>query len=425
MMIYLLALLILLFLTLIVFVINYSYSHAVKKAQVEIFSSLNEAAIVLDAKGTILLFNERAEKLVNITTKDAIGKNIDTIVKLYTDETLIPYSVYGVSSDATKKQNFTFSLLLDNGNKTQVLMSVSKNLIGRANQTLITLLDTSQEKQLEEMKVDFVSMAAHELRTPLTAIRGYASLMQMHYAQQLDNSARELLTRLIVSTTTLTNLIDNLLSVSRIERNDLIIEGKPIDMGVIIKDIYTSYKQEAAIRKQQFILNLPPNLPLVMADPFRIGQVFINLIGNAITYTPEGGKVTITVSVKTDHLEFAIQDTGEGIPKDAMPRLFTKFFRVSGSLEQGSKGSGLGLYITKSIIELHHGKIWADSILGHGTTFTFTIPMATEEQKANDTHNLANNAFLTVKNGQSIIIRNSPMKVASENVQQSTNTTSV
>src|SRR5579872_7295057 len=379
-----------------IFVINISYTNAVKNAQVAIFSSLNEAAIVLDTKGNILLFNERAEKLIGITSQNAIGKQIDSILKLYTDQTLIPYSIYGLGNGNAKKQNFTFSLQLNNGNKTEILITVAKNLIGRSNQTLISLLDTSKEKQLEEMKVDFVSMAAHELRTPLTAIRGYASLLQMHYAVKLDASAKELLTRLLVSTTTLTNLIDNLLSVSRIERNNLTIEGKPIDLGIIIKDIFNSYKQEAQTRRQQFVLNLPDTLTMVMADPFRIGQVFINLISNAITYTPEGGKVTISISVKSEHLEIVIQDTGEGIPKEAMPRLFTKFFRVSGSLEQGSKGSGLGLYITKSIIEMHHGKIWAESIMGKVTTFTFTIPIASEEQKAKDKLNTSNNAFLTV-----------------------------
>jgi len=161
---------------------------------------------------------------------------------------------------------------------------------------------------------------------------------------------------------------------------------------------------------------------MVMADPFRIGQVFINLISNALTYTPEGGKVTVAVSVKNDFLEVMIQDNGEGIPQEAMSRLFTKFFRVSGSLEQGSKGSGLGLYISKSIIELHHGKIWADSVVGKGTTFTFTIPIATEEQKAKDKLHISNNAFLTVKNGQGIIIRNSPIQKASDT---NTNTTTI
>jgi two-component system phosphate regulon sensor histidine kinase PhoR len=408
-MIFPLLLLAIILICLTVFIINNSYIHAVKKAQAEIFSALNEAAMVLDAKENILLLNEQAEKLVNITAKDALGKHIDTILKLYTDQTLVPFSIYGISSDDTKKRNFTFSLQQDNGSKNEVLITLTKNLTSRSNQTLITLLDTSKEKQLEEMKVDFVSMAAHELRTPLTAIRGYASLLQMHYVSQLDASAKELLTRLIVSTTNLTNLIDNLLSVSRIERNDLVIEQRPMDLGIIINDIFNSFRQEAQTKRQQFTLHLPNNLPLVMADPFRIGQVFINLIGNAMIYTPEGGKITITVSVKSDHLEISIEDTGEGIPREAMSRLFTKFFRVSGSLEQGSKGTGLGLYITKSIIELHHGKIWADSVIGKGTTFTFTIPLATQEQTVKDKEHTSNNAFLTVKNGQGIIIRSSPI----------------
>ncbi len=392
-----------------VFIINNSYTNAIKKAQINIISSLNEAAIIIDVKTVIVLFNERAEKITGIAQKEALGKPIDTVLKLYTDQTIVPYSLYGEPSQ-NSRQNFTFTLHKDNGDTTDVLVTVLKSAIQKSDQTLVTLLDTSKERQLEEMKVDFVSMAAHELRTPLTAIRGYTSLLQMHYASQLDESAKELLTRLIVSTTNLTNLIDNLLSVSRIERNDLTVEVKPLDIATIIKDIYASYKQEAITRKQIFSLNLPDNLPMVMADPFRIGQVFINLISNAINYTPDSGKVSVSVSVKNDHLEITVQDSGEGIPKEAMPRLFTKFFRVSGSLEQGSKGSGLGLYITKSIIELHKGKIWAESTLGKGSTFSFTLPIATEEQKAADKKKTGNNAFLTVKNGQGIIIRNSPMQ---------------
>lgn len=398
-----------------IYIINSSYITAVRKAQLTYISSLNEAAILIDEKNNIILFNERAEKLTGITTSNALGKQIDTIIKVFTNETPVPYSLYG-EPNANKKQNFAFILHKENGDKSEVLITVVTNPIEKSKDTLITLLDTSKEKQLEEMKVDFVSMAAHELRTPLTAIRGYASLLQMHYATELNDSAKELLTRLVASTTTLTNLIDNLLSVSRIETNDLVVDRKPLNLDIIIKDIFTSYKHEALARKQELILNSPDNLPLVMADPFRIGQVFINLIGNAIDYTPEGGKITVTVSVKSDNLEIVIQDTGEGIPKEALPRLFTKFFRVSGSLEQGSKGTGLGLYIAKSIVELHNGKIWADSTLGKGSTFTFTLPIATAEQKASDQQRKSDNAFLTVKNGRGIIIRNSPNNASTQDV---------
>lgn len=389
----------------VVFLVNNSYVHAVKKAAESIISSLNEAAVAVDTKQNIIIFNAIAEKMMGISSKDAIGKSIDTIIKVSQDKVLLPFSSYSKFEGDTGIQSRTLSLQIGIEN-IQIMLTTSHHSLGAQKATLITFIDTSQEQQLEEMKVDFVSMAAHELRTPLTAIRGYASLMQMHYANQLDDAARELLTRLIVSTANLTNLIDNLLSVSRIERNNLTIEVKPLDLGIIIKDIFTSYEQEATTKRQHFTLNMPDKLPMVMADPFRIGQVLINLIGNALTYTPDGGTVTVTVTNKSDNLEISVQDTGEGIPQEALPRLFTKFFRVSGSLEQGSKGSGLGLYITKSIVDLHHGKIWAESNLGKGSTFIFTLPIATEEQIKLQDLQKASNAFLTVKNGQGIIIRN-------------------
>ncbi|HSX09172.1 MAG TPA: ATP-binding protein [Candidatus Saccharimonadales bacterium] len=386
-----------------VFIINYSYTHAIKNAQAQILASLNESAIVIDTKQKILLFNAKAETMTGIAAKDALGKPIDEVLKFSNGDTPVPYSVYGESNNTPESK---LTLLKGNGEKYQVALKLTPDAFGTKGRTLLTLLDTSQEKQLEEMKVDFVSMAAHELRTPLTAIRGYASLLQMHYSANLDDSAKELLTRLIVSTTNLASLIDNLLSISRIERNDLTVEVKPLDLSIIVKDIYSSFKQDALTRKQTFTLNMPDNLPMVMADPFRIGQVFINLIGNAIKYTPNNGTVTVTLADRKDHLEIAVQDTGEGIPKEALPRLFTKFFRVSGSLEQGSKGSGVGLFITKSIVEMHKGKIWADSQQGKGSIFTFTLPVATEAQK--NQQQQTTNGFLTVKNGQGIIVRNNP-----------------
>lgn len=392
-----------------VIIINNSYNHAVKKAQEHIISSLNEPAIIINSQQKILFFNTAAENTTGIIAKDAIGQPIDTIVKFYNEKTSVPYSLYSKAPEDEKQLSQKLTLQKENGDRSEILLKITKNALGTKDNVLVTLLDTSGEKQLEEMKVDFVSMAAHELRTPLTAIRGYASLLQMHYAANLDESAKELLIRLLVSSTNLANLIDNLLSVSRIERNTMMIELKPIDLTIIVKDIFSSFKQQALTRKQNFTLNMSDNLPMVMADPFRIGQVFINLIGNALTYTPDGGDITVTVADRKDHLEISVQDTGEGIPKDALPRLFTKFFRVSGSLEQGSKGSGVGLYITKSIVESHNGKIWAQSTLGKGSTFTFTIPVATTEQKTQHEKQNATNAFLTVKNGQGIIVRNNPV----------------
>lgn len=390
------------FTLLIIVIINNTYVQAVKKAQNEIIDSLHEAIIIVDSHKNIVLYNSKAEKITGIPAKDAIGELIDKVLVVTLDDAVVPFDSYN-QNNATTSGNF----FLQSGDNERRQIAISAENYTYGNDTkcvLLSLHDASKERQLEEMKVDFVSMAAHELRTPLTAIRGYTSLLQMHYANQLDNSAKELLTRLLVSTTNLTNLIDNLLSVSRIERNNLTIETKPIDLSIIAKDIFSSFQQQAQTKKQHFTLNIPEKLPKVMADPFRIGQVFINLISNALNYTPEGGMVLVSILDKKDYLEISIQDTGEGIPKEALPRLFTKFFRVSGSLEQGSKGTGLGLYITKSIVELHNGKIWAQSVLGKGSTFTFTIPVATQEQLLHQ-EKQETDGFLTVKNGQGIIVR--------------------
>lgn len=388
-----------------VYIINKSYINAIKKAQETIIESLNDGIAGIDMKKNIIMANKTFFKLSGVPKEKALGQPIDNILKLYDEDNTIPYEHY---SQASQNATIPMSLKLHTeGGEIPLSLTLAPYVFGGQQKGfLFTLHNLSEERQLEEMKVDFVSMAAHELRTPLTAIRGYASLLQMHYATHLEDTAKELLTRLIVSTTNLANLIDNLLSVSRIERNSMIIDTKPIDLPIILTDIFESFRQQSQTRHQNFTLSMPEQLPKVMADPFRIGQVFINLIGNAITYTPEGGTITVMVQPKEGFLEIAIQDSGEGIPPEALPRLFTKFFRVSGSLEQGSKGTGLGLYITKSIVEMHKGKIWAESTINKGSLFTFTLPTATQadltEQKQS-----SNNDFLTVKNGQGIIVRKS------------------
>jgi len=153
-------------------------------------------------------------------------------------------------------------------------------------------------------------------------------------------------------------------------------------------------------------LVLPHELPVVLADAFRVGQVLLNLIANALNYTKEGASITVTAEKKDNLLQVSVADTGQGIPKEAISKLFVKFFRVSGSLKQGSKGTGLGLFISKSIIEMHHGKIWVESELGKGTTFTFVLPIAKPEDITNFQQN-ANQTDLTVKSQPGIIIRKS------------------
>lgn len=392
------------FALLTIFIIARSYVNGIKKAQETIIESLSDGIIAVDAHKHIVMVNSAFEKISGTTKNKITGQPIDEVLKLFNEDMSVTFDQYSKTNGSNVPKNLKMQTAQG---ETPISLTIAPfEFAGQKNASLITIQNLTEEKQLEEMKVDFVSMAAHELRTPLTAIRGYASLLQMHYATHLEDQAKELLTRLIVSTTNLANLIDNLLSVSRIERNSMIIDTKPIDLPIILTDVFDSFKPQAQTKHQTYTLSVPQQMPKVMADPFRIGQVFINLISNAINYTPEGGAISVNVQNKGEYLEIAVQDSGEGIPPEALPRLFTKFFRVSGSLEQGSKGTGLGLYITKSIIEMHHGKIWAESTLNKGSIFTFTLPIATQEQVIHF-EQATQQDFLTVKNGQGIIVKKS------------------
>jgi len=233
------------------------------------------------------------------------------------------------------------------------------------------------------MKLDFVSMAAHELRTPLTVIRGYAELLNSELGDKLSPEHQEHLHRLEFNAANLGTLIDNLLNVSRIERGSYKIEPQSLDLVSLVKNAVTDLLDQANSKGQNLsFVESAEKIPMVMADSSRINQVISNLITNAITYTPVGESIKVSVTPQGSLVSVSVQDTGIGIPKEALSKLFTKFFRVSSVLEQGSKGTGLGLFISKSIIAMHGGEINVESEVGKGSTFSFTLPVATSAQTA-------------------------------------------
>jgi PAS domain S-box-containing protein len=362
-----------------------------------ILESLSDAVIALDENKKVILINKTAQSLMGVDAQTSLNKNVNDVLHFFEEEQLIPFEDYSQQSEANRKRIQEKGLTMTNqsGAKTAVSIIVSPVKFKNEEKVgwVITFYDITKEQELEEMRLDFVSMAAHELRTPLTAIRGYASLLNMQNAKDLNPEGKELVNRLIMSSENLANLIDNLLNVSRIERNTFAVEAKPTDLRDTIKSVVDSLKQQAFIQNQRLELIIPEKLPIVMADAFRIGQVLLNLIGNALNYTAEGGLITISAEQKGNYLQISVADNGQGIPKEALPKLFTKFFRVSGALEQGSKGTGLGLFISKSIIEMHGGKIWVESELNRGSTFTFVLPVAASSD-------------LTPQNIQGIIMKN-------------------
>ncbi|MEK7617177.1 MAG: HAMP domain-containing sensor histidine kinase [Patescibacteria group bacterium] len=236
--------------------------------------------------------------------------------------------------------------------------------------------------QLDKLKDDFVSIASHELRTPMAAIRSYA-WMALHKSDvPLSDKVERYLVRVLMSTERLINLVNDMLNISRIEGGKIEINPESVDILSLAKDVVDEAYNSRGVEKNIHFSILEERLPKVLADPEKLREVMLNILGNAVKFTAEGGSIAVSFFTDGKVVEVSVKDTGPGISKEDLGKLFTKFGRLDNSYTalSTSGGTGLGLYISKSLIELMHGKIWASSEgVGKGATFTFALPIATKE----------------------------------------------
>lgn len=235
-------------------------------------------------------------------------------------------------------------------------------------------------KVLDRLKDEFVSLASHELRTPMTAIKSYLWLFLEDNKLALGEKQKMYIERAYTSTDRLITLVNDMLNVSRIESGRLIINRKPMNMMQLISEVVNEITPTAKEEKKEVLYASPPNeAPFVEADPDKIKQVLLNLVGNSVKFSPEGTKVEISTSQKENMLVTSIKDHGKGVSKEDMPKLFKKFGIIGNTtmLPHGAQSTGLGLYISKSIIELHGGTVWVDSEgVDKGATFSFSLPFS-------------------------------------------------
>lgn len=342
----------------------------------EILSSVIDGIIALDFNKNVILLNKSAQEITGYTSAEIQSRPIDQFVQLFLGNDEIMSKTYCQGSF-----NQSARLVGKDGKQTKVnIMTAQVSGTVQTNASCILILhDLSREEELEQMKLDFVSMASHELKTPLTSIIGYLSVFLDENRTKIPSESLELLDKTFTATQQLQTLITNLLNVNKIEKEQLSVSPEPIEYLPILSKAVDDLRSQAT-QKNIVVGLMPPNdiLPKVMADPIRLSEVVVNLLANAINYTNPGGKVEIVIKTSPTEMETSIFDTGIGIPKEAIPHLFNKFFRVSNKLQQSSKGTGLGLYITKSIIEKLHGKIWVESEVGKGSRFSFTLPIVTQ-----------------------------------------------
>ncbi len=344
---------------------------------------INEAVIVTNWNREVIIFNKAAEKLIGYPQQEVIGKQIGQVLQVFDKSTPVPdttYSPKNVPTDQDVVYQKDGIRMLAAEDKELIVNLVSSQIPnGQAVDigSIITLEDVSEEKLDERMKLDFVSMAAHDLRTPLTSIKSYLYIYMKENKDKLVDDQKMFLDRISLSAQTLTGLVENILSAAKLERGVLTISTEPADWVAIARQIVGELNERAKDKKIELRFE-EPTVPLaqVKIDRLRVSEVLMNLVNNAINYTDSGGSIRVYFEQKDNELITHVADTGQGIPNESISKLFTKFFRVSGKLEKGAKGTGLGLYICKSIVELHHGRIWVESIERQGSTFSFSLPLA-------------------------------------------------
>jgi signal transduction histidine kinase len=262
-------------------------------------------------------------------------------------------------------------------------LSQSRNELRLAQEQLalqnLELATANAELQrLDELKSVFVSVAAHELRTPLAAIQGYVEMLIDEDVGPLTESQREYLAIVQDGGQRLLHITSSLLDVTRIEAGRVNLVLQPTDLSALARSVAAEYRRLLESKALRLVFESAPELPLALCDPTRAAQIIGNLVSNAIKYTPQGGNLHIAVALTSEEgfLQVSVADDGVGIARDDHDKLFRRFFRAANAATMGASGAGLGLYITRSLVELHGGRIWFESQLGEGSTFYVTFPVA-------------------------------------------------
>ena len=270
------------------------------------------------------------------------------------------------------------SLIRDSSGKPTFVVAITKDITARKRNESLIREQNERLKELDRMKSEFISTAAHELRTPLTSILGFSEIL---LERKLDKERQNRFLKVINEEAAgLTGLINDLLDVSRIESgHGFKIKKAPFELGKIILKNVDFLKSQTD--KHDFEVNIPGDLARIEADKDKIDQVVENLISNAVKFSPQGGKITVSVEQAEGEVKISVVDNGTGIPKEDLPRVFERFYRVENASTHGMGGAGLGLAIAKYIVKSHGGKIWAESEVGKGSTLSFTLPITAANRK--------------------------------------------
>lgn len=352
-----------------------------------ILEAVADGVVVTDSQSRVTLFNASAERILNLKSSQVLSKSLDHFSGLFgktASEWMI--TIRNWSQDPSAYQNvdtYAEQLDLDNGRIVAVHLAPvfwRQEFLG----TVSIFRDITHEVQVDRLKSEFVANVSHELRTPMTSIKGYVEIMLMGAAGVLSDQQKHFLQIVKSNTERLSVLVNDLLDISRIEAGRVSLNMVALDIREIAEDVISDIQRRSREENKPmtFLLEPQPGLPFAQGDMERVRQVLGNLVSNGYNYTPENGCVTVYIKEVGKEIQIDVRDTGVGIDDEAKKRIFERFYRGEDPLVLATAGTGLGLAIAKTLVEMHHGRIWFESsgVRGEGSTFSFTLPVYESEK---------------------------------------------
>lgn len=346
-----------------------------------ILEAVADGVMVTDAQNKVTLVNISAERILSLKADVIVGNSIERLQSIFglAIKKWVDTIRQWTGSPAASKQleSYIEAIQLDNGRIIAVNLAPvywRSTFLG----TVSIFRDITTEVRFDRMKSEFVANVSHELRTPMTSIKGYVDIMLMGASGDLNEKQVHFLDIIRANTQRLTILVNDLLDVSRLESGSVNLNFQEVDLMEIIHDVVRTCQRRAEeIRKvMRFEIDVDPDIPEVMVDPERIRQVLTALVVNGLNYSEPGGIVKVVGTRKEGFIQIDVFDSGIGIPIEDQPRIFERFYRGSDPLVLETAGTGLGLVMAKTLVEMHHGRMWFSSngVRGEGSVFSFSLP---------------------------------------------------
>jgi two-component system, OmpR family, phosphate regulon sensor histidine kinase PhoR len=327
-----------------------------------VLQQMTDGVVIADGTGRIQLFNQAAESMFNVRESQALGRSLAEILRDYR-----MVEIWERCLSTGEEQSVYIELRQPNLFLQCIATPLEETMPGNI---LLLLQDLTRLRRLETVRRDFISNISHELRTPLASLKALTETLQ---DGALDDppAARHFISRIETEVDALSHMVSELLELARIESGKVPLQLKSVSPVELLRPAYERLGVQAERGNLTLGMACPEDLPDVLADAPRLQQVVVNLLHNAIKFTPPGGDIELSARAEAGQVVFMVRDTGVGIPADDLPRIFERFYKADRARSGG--GTGLGLAIARHLVEAHGGKIWAESVEGRGSTFYFSL----------------------------------------------------